>query len=66
MGTKQAQVDNFKVTVYLGRIITNYTENLPIAKSFDCGQAARTAQADQGRYFSQFPQGPFSSEGSRI
>ena len=26
-----------------------------MAKSFDRGQTARTAQADQGRYFSQFP-----------
>ena len=24
-----------------------YTENLPIAKSFDCGQPAQSAQAEQ-------------------
>ena len=35
------------MTVKLGRIITQYAENLPIAKSFDRGQSERTAQADQ-------------------
>ena len=42
------------------------TENLPKAKSFDRGQTARTAQADHGRYFSQFPYGPFSRDGSHL
>ena len=51
-GTKQARFDTFKVTFSLGRAITSYTENLPKVKSIDSGQ---TAQADQGRYFSQFP-----------
>ena len=59
MEIKQAQAnmgfDNFKLTVLLGRIITKYTEYLPIAKSFDRDQTAWTVQADQVRYFSQFP-----------
>ena len=39
----------------LARIIIKYTDDLPVAKSFDRGEPVRTAQADEGRYFSQFP-----------
>ena len=44
-----------KMTVKEGRIIIQYTYNLPRAKNIGCGQAEQTAKSDQDRYFSQFP-----------